>query len=138
MFMQIYNDNLLYNEVVDVILPYGTKDNCSLLEIRLKTGLKYYIGYYPTRAYYIQFLPSRGNYFVGEERSGYLEIINAKSYEHISLETEMKKYTITEYINQMDIPANRYPALPYRLKRRKEFLKNMLQEYSKEQLLGIL
>lgn len=129
--------NLLH-EVVDVILPYGTKDNCFLLEVRLKTGLKYYIGYYPTRAYYIQFLPSKGNYFVGEERSGYLEIINAKSCEHISLETEMKKYTIVEYINQMDIPANRYPALPYRLKKRDKFLKDMLQGYSKEQLLEML
>ena len=129
--------NLLH-EVVDVILPYGTNDNCCLLEVRLKTGLKYYIGYYPTRAYYIQFLPSKGNYFVGEERSGYLEIINAKSCEHISLETEMKKYTIAEYINQMDIPANRYPALPYRLKKRDKFLKDMLQGYSKEQLLEML
>lgn len=27
--------NLLH-EVVDVILPYGTKDNCFLLEVRLK------------------------------------------------------------------------------------------------------
>ena len=38
----------------------------------------------------------------------------------------------------MDIPANRYPALPYRLKKRDKFLKDMLQGYSKEQLLEML
>lgn len=99
----------LVHRVIDNIVIYG-EGHYTLIVVTFQTGQVAYVGYYSYKRYkyYTVFYPSQDVWFDTEKKVGYMRAINDSNSFTFSLKTIDQEYFITDFINQFDVPENRY------------------------------
>lgn len=100
----------LIHKVIDQMIIYGDNAEYSLVVVTFKTGQVVYIGYKSKGyQYYTVFYKSQSAWFDVEKRVGYTETFKKNTIPMVmSFETIITEYSISEFVNQLDIPENRY------------------------------
>lgn len=99
----------LIHKVIDRIIIYGEDAAYSLVVVSFKTGLDAYIGYKSKGyQYYTVFYPAQGIWFDAEKRLGYIKTVKDCPTSKFSMETTIKEYSVTDFINVLNLPENRY------------------------------
>ena len=94
----------LIHKVVDKAYPYATGNNrYILIEVLLKTGKTFYIGYFPYKWYYISFPKTDINYYSHKENKGY-RLIQLPDYKN----GVMLSSDIIDFLKANDIEGNRH------------------------------
>lgn len=99
----------LIHKVIDHMVIYGEDAAYSLVVVTFKTGQEVYIGYKSKGyQYYTIFYPSQGVWFDAEKRMGYMETLNESNPLKFSWGFNAKEYSVTDFVNLLDVPENRY------------------------------
>lgn len=99
----------LIHKVIDHMVIYGEDAAYSLVVVTFKTGQEVYIGYKSKGyQYYTIFYPSQGVWFDTEKRMGYMKTLNESNPLNFSLEFSVKEYSVTDFINLLDVPENKH------------------------------
>lgn len=94
----------LLHKVIDKIYAYGTGSHYYILiEVILKTGKTFYIGYFPYKYYYITFDKTESNYYSYENKKGYISTKFPEYKKEVMLE-----YELIEYLIQNDLVERRH------------------------------
>jgi DNA invertase Pin-like site-specific DNA recombinase len=105
----------LLHKVIDKIYAYGTGNHYYILiEVILKTGKTFYIGYFPYKYYYITFDKTEENYYSYETKKGYIFTKFPEFTKGVMLE-----YDIIKYLIQNDLIERRHKIMYRREKKEK-------------------
>ena len=99
----------LVHKVIDKIVLYG-EGHYTLIVVTFQTGKVVYIGYFSLSRYkyYTIIYPTPTVWFDTEKRLGYIETANDSQSPNFFMETTTKEYSVTDFINALDIPENRH------------------------------
>lgn len=100
----------LIHRIIDVAYPFSAReDENVIIEVRLKTGGVFYLGYYPWRAYYLQFEPTDVNYFDFQKGVGMMLYNGDETKQPVWIDIPLDKY-----LEINDSPKNRHIGEPVR------------------------
>ena len=100
----------LIHRIIDVAYPFSAhEDENVIIEVRLKTGGSFYLGYYPWRAYYLQFEPTDENYFDFQKGVGKMLYDGEEVQKPVWIDIPLDKY-----LEINDLPENRHIGEPVR------------------------